>query len=144
MKTRTTRLLPLLTACALLAACAQPPQAPVVTVAGEAPAVAMRPAVLPALTPLERIAGYRLSAVESESAPVVAVMGVAPPVSGANGQSQRFMVRPATHEVMKIDDAGNVAAWGGLGGEPGRFNRPESLSVTADRVYVADTGNHRI
>jgi hypothetical protein len=144
MKTPTVRLLPLVAACALLSACAQPVQAPAVAVAGEAPAVAMRPAVMPALTPLERLVGYRLSALANEAAPLVSVMGVAPPVSGANGQHQRFMVRPATHEVMKIDAAGHVAAWGGLGGEPGRFNRPESLSVTADRVYVADTGNHRI
>jgi hypothetical protein len=144
MTTHTARLLPLFAACALLSACAQPLQAPAVTVAGEVRPVAMRPAVMPALTPLERLVGYRLSALETESAPLVAVLGVAPPVSGANGQHQRFMVRPAIHEVMKIDAAGHVAAWGGLGGEPGRFNRPESLSVTADRVYVADTGNHRV
>ncbi|MFP5504434.1 MAG: hypothetical protein ACLGIN_18270, partial [Candidatus Sericytochromatia bacterium] len=95
-------------------------------------------------TPLEAVLGYRLQAIGSAGGPGVSVLGVAPPVSGRSGQGQSFMLRPSTHEVMRVDDQGGIATWGGLGAEPGRLNSPGSLAVTKDRVYVADTGNHRI
>lgn len=37
-----------------------------------------------------------------------------------------------------------VASWGGQGSEPGRFSDPNGIAVAGDRVYVADSRNHRI
>lgn len=37
-----------------------------------------------------------------------------------------------------------VDSWGGQGSEPGRFNDPNGIAVAGDRVYVADSRNHRI
>lgn len=123
----------LLTACVTLAACA----APVVPVA-TSPAGAA--------TPLEKLLGYRLQ--QTKMAPqtgvAISVKGVAPPVSAMTPGGDRFMVRPDTHEVLRLDAAGGLAVMGGLGGEAGRLNQPSSLSASANAIYVADTQNHRI
>jgi len=37
-----------------------------------------------------------------------------------------------------------VDSWGGQGSAPGRFSDPNGIAVTSDRVYVADSRNHRI
>lgn len=37
-----------------------------------------------------------------------------------------------------------VRAWGGTGSEPGRLDDPNGIAVTTERVYVADSRNHRI
>jgi len=37
-----------------------------------------------------------------------------------------------------------VDSWGGTGSESGRFDDPNGIAVHADRVYVADSRNHRI
>lgn len=95
-----------------------------------------------ARTPLETLVGYRLQAGTAASG--LAVLGVAPPVSALTPSGDRFMVRPDTHEVLRLDAKGTLTAWGGLGGDAGRFNRPESLSASGEAVYVADTQNHRV
>ncbi|MFP5503769.1 MAG: hypothetical protein ACLGIN_14860, partial [Candidatus Sericytochromatia bacterium] len=95
-------------------------------------------------SPLETIVGYRLLASGVSGASEFSVLGVSPPVSAVTQGGQRFMIRPGTHEVLRLDDQGGLAAWGGLGGEKGRFNQPASLSASEEVVYVADTFNHRI
>jgi hypothetical protein len=108
------------------------------------PAAPRVPAAEPAWTPLERIVGYRLQAGEGGPRPVV-VGGVAPSVSGLDRETGvLFRLRPATSDVMRVDAAGNVKTFGGWGFMPGRFKEPASLFVGFRRVYVADTGNHRI
>lgn len=37
-----------------------------------------------------------------------------------------------------------VDSWGGQGSDPGQFNDPNGIAVAGDRVYVADSRNHRI
>lgn len=37
-----------------------------------------------------------------------------------------------------------VNSWGGQGAEPGQFNDPNGIAVTDERVFVADSRNHRI
>ena len=37
-----------------------------------------------------------------------------------------------------------VASWGGPGAAPGRFDGPNGIAVGGDRVFVADSLNHRI
>lgn len=37
-----------------------------------------------------------------------------------------------------------VASWGGQGSDPGRFSDPNGIAVSGERVYVADSRNHRI
>ncbi len=37
-----------------------------------------------------------------------------------------------------------VAAWGGKGQKPGRFDHPTGVEVAGDEVFVSDSGNHRI
>jgi DNA-binding beta-propeller fold protein YncE len=101
-------------------------------------------ATVAAPTPLQAVAAYRLSATEPTVANGFSVLGISPPVSGRNLVGDRFMVRPATHEVLRLDAAGGLAVWGGLGAAAGRFNRPESLAVSLQHVYVADTNNHRL
>lgn len=119
------RLALLLAATWALAGCAQPtaPLAPV-----EAP-----------VAPLQALGDYQVRSL----APAPAVLGVAPPVSGRSIVGDRFVLRPETHEVLRLDDGGLVS-WGGLGAEAGKFNHPESLAVSFQHVFVADTRNHRI
>lgn len=109
----------------LLAGCAQPALQPEV------------PAALPA-------GADQLQALSMDPASPLSVLGVAPPVSGMNYLGDRYMVRPAAHEVLHISAQGDVTAWGGLGSEAGRFNRPSSLAISVQHVLVADTGNHRV
>lgn len=108
------------------------------------PSVQAPPATVAAPTPLQAVAAYRLSAAEATASNGFSVLGISPPVSGKNLVGDRFMVRPATHEVLRLDAAGGLAVWGGLGAAAGRFNHPESLAVSLQHVYVADTNNHRI
>lgn len=37
-----------------------------------------------------------------------------------------------------------VDSWGGQGAEPGRFDDPNGIAVTRDRIFVADSRNNRI
>lgn len=37
-----------------------------------------------------------------------------------------------------------VASWGGAGSAPGRFRDPIGIAVAGDRVFVADSRNHRV
>ncbi|HEX4440878.1 MAG TPA: flippase activity-associated protein Agl23 [Thermoanaerobaculia bacterium] len=48
--------------------------------------------------------------------------------------------------IVRLDAEGHVAStWGGAGTEPGRFVEPVGLATDpAGRIWVADTGNHRI
>lgn len=112
------------------------------------PAAAPQPAAPVAAaaswSPLETIVGYRLMASGIQGASEFSVLGVSPPVSAVTKSGQRFMIRPGTHEVLRLDDQGGLAAWGGLGGEKGRFNQPASLSASNEAIYVADTFNHRV
>ena len=48
-------------------------------------------------------------------------------------------VDPITHEV-----AGNGARWGSFGARTSQFCRPEAAATHEGRIYVADTGNHRV
>lgn len=109
-----------------------------------APAVVTPSASVAATTPLQAVASYRLSAAGTPVPDGFSVLGVSPPVSGKNLFGTSFMVRPATHEVMRVGADGAVAVWGGIGATAGRFNAPESIAVSLQKVYVADTGNHRI
>jgi sugar lactone lactonase YvrE len=48
--------------------------------------------------------------------------------------------------IQKFDPRGQfILAWGQHGTEPGQFSRPQALVIDADdRLYVADSCNHRI
>src|SRR6185295_2029822 len=37
-----------------------------------------------------------------------------------------------------------LRSWGSYGKAPGQFDRPQSIAISGDRVYVADAANHRI
>lgn len=64
---------------------------------------------------------------------------------------QRFGLAPKTNTASPADSHLRVAGWnweqtfGTPGLSPGQFNRPEGLGIgPEDRVYVADSCNHRI
>jgi len=60
---------------------------------------------------------------------------------GAAERVQRFKISPAS----RTNSVELVSRFGVAGTEPGSFNRPEGLCVDSkDRVYVADSCNHRI
>jgi ABC-type Fe3+ transport system permease subunit/sugar lactone lactonase YvrE len=61
---------------------------------------------------------------------------------GANERVQRFRLPPTLGAGATVEF---LNAFGERGGGPGQFNRPEGLCVDAqDRIYVADSCNHRI
>jgi tripartite motif-containing protein 71 len=66
-----------------------------------------------------------------------------------------YVVDSSHNRIQKFDPNGNfITSWGGHGSAPGRFNFGSSqnptqppgggIAVTANYVYVADSGNHRI
>ena len=130
-----TRLSPLLALALAMVGC---------THTAPAPMPAAPVAAAASWSPLETVVGYRLMSSGISGASDFSVLGVSPPVSAVTPGGQRFMIRPGTHEVLRLDDQDGLAAWGGLGGEKGRFNQPTSLSASHEAVYVADTFNHRV
>jgi len=61
---------------------------------------------------------------------------------GANERVQRFQLPPVLSPGASVEF---LDAVGEMGDAPGQFNRPEGLCVDAqDRIYVADSCNHRI
>jgi len=58
----------------------------------------------------------------------------------------RFVVDRRANRVFHYDAAGQlVRAFGGPGGQPGKFNEPWGIAVDEEGfIYVADTFNHRI
>ena len=50
-----------------------------------------------------------------------------------------------TDRVLQFDQEGNyIKEWGSKGSGPGEFERPMSLTLLDDRIYVADSCNHRV
>jgi len=49
----------------------------------------------------------------------------------------RFSVRPAGSEVTSEE-------FGDFGARPGLLNRPRGLALHRERIYIGDTGNHRV
>jgi DNA-binding beta-propeller fold protein YncE len=58
-----------------------------------------------------------------------------------------FVAFPSDHVIRYYTPSGSpLGSWGAKGSGPGEFNEPGDVALTADgkRIYVADTGNHRI
>ena len=70
------------------------------------------------------------------------------PAGVAVDQDDNIYVADAgNHRVQKFDAQGRfLAAWGGPGREPGRFDRPMGLAIDRARgwLYVTDTDNGRV
>ena len=51
----------------------------------------------------------------------------------------------ASDRIQKFDPDGNfMTQWGGNGSEPGKFVRPQSLTIQDNVLWVCDSCNHRI
>ena len=50
-----------------------------------------------------------------------------------------------TDRILKFDKQGKfIKEWGSKGSDPGQFERPMSLTLLNDEIYVADSCNHRV
>jgi ABC-type Fe3+ transport system permease subunit/DNA-binding beta-propeller fold protein YncE len=71
-----------------------------------------------------------------------------PRAVAVNGRGELWVCEyTAVDRVQRFspDGARGLAGFGRWGGGPGEFNRPEGLAVdAADRLYVADSCNHRV
>jgi len=100
---------------------------------------------------VERVQRFSLLA-QASGPPVVAVVGQASrlPVGQASGlpavgQASRLPRLPLQSNAGETPAPPFLGSFGRAGNGPGEFNRPEGLCVDAqDRVYVADSCNHRI
>jgi NHL repeat len=89
------------------------------------------------------VAGYELTAVNGEDLVVLDVH-----VDRSSGDIYVAHAKSGIEQadgVVRFNAAGErIAAWGGEGAGPGRFNRPESIATGNGTVYVVDGENSRV
>ena len=61
-----------------------------------------------------------------------------------DGSDRVFALDAGNGRVVRLDQDGNVIAWGSVGSADGQLSEPSGLAVGAGKVVVADTGNARI
>jgi|GEM_PF-5581253 len=72
-----------------------------------------------------------------------------PPVSSQQGPTAvsqdgaQFTALPQSH-ALEVTRAGTARRFGGVGTAAGQFNYPADVAVLGDKVYVVETGNHRV
>lgn len=77
-----------------------------------------------------------------ESYPAVSSAGIGPVASTASGR--RYQAVALKHSLTVTEPSGAQARLGALGVARGQFNFPSGVAVMDGRVYVVETGNHRI
>lgn len=69
---------------------------------------------------------------------------VGSPVGLANDAANNVYATDTSHVTRFAPDGSPTAQWGGAGSAPGQFSSPADVTVSGDRVFVADTGNNRV
>jgi len=67
------------------------------------------------------------------------------PYLAADAQGNIYATAPDFHWIVKFSPAGEVlAVWGRYGSDLASFNMPSGVAIGEDRLYVADSANHRV
>ena len=68
------------------------------------------------------------------------------PIGVASGtRDEIFVADRQNHRVQKLSSEGKfLFGYGGHGNRLGSLSHPEAVAVAGERLFVADTGNHRI
>ena len=62
-----------------------------------------------------------------------------------NSRDEIYVADRQNHRVQKLSSEGKfLMAYGGVGSRPGSLMHPEGVAIAGDRLFVVDTGNHRI
>ena len=62
-----------------------------------------------------------------------------------NARDEIFVADRQNHRVQKLSPDGRfINGYGGAGVKAGSLHYPEAVAVVDDRLFVVDTGNHRI
>lgn len=62
-----------------------------------------------------------------------------------NSRDEIFIADCQNHRIQKLSSNGKyLQSLGSQGNKAGSLRHPEAVAVTADRLFVVDTGNHRV
>ena len=62
-----------------------------------------------------------------------------------NSRDDIFVADRQNHRIQRLSSSGKfLMAYGGPGSRLGSLTFPEDVAVSGERLFVADTGNHRV